>query len=275
MPTNDNIRIRPASPADVPAIVLLVNAAYSIETFLDGTRTDKSEIRKLMQKGNFLLAEDPAKRTVASVYTEVTGQRGYFGMLAVHPAQQGKGLGRFMVGAAEEHCRRAWLHIDGNHNPQPANGIAVLLSQVWLRQITNGTVSYFTTTARRLGVSLHCYGKAAIIGENYAKNLEMDFNSGRDFHPDSIHQAIAHQSACGACARDYSGANGDATSIFDTPALLLRLPLQPNGLAMVQQRGSGILARCRRRERRPPAHELLRVGILQIGKKKRLGGQNM
>jgi ribosomal protein S18 acetylase RimI-like enzyme len=42
---------------------------------------------------------------VASVYTEVRGERGYFGMLAVRASQQGTGLGCTMIQAAEQHCR--------------------------------------------------------------------------------------------------------------------------------------------------------------------------
>ncbi len=42
---------------------------------------------------------------VASVYTEVRGERGYFGMLSVKASQQGTGLGRTMIQAAEQHCR--------------------------------------------------------------------------------------------------------------------------------------------------------------------------
>jgi GNAT superfamily N-acetyltransferase len=42
---------------------------------------------------------------VASVYVEVRGARGYFGMLAVHPEHQKNGLGTKMVGVAEEYCR--------------------------------------------------------------------------------------------------------------------------------------------------------------------------
>ena len=45
-------------------------------------------------------------RLAAAVYVEVRGARGYFGMLAISPLHQGKGLGRTMVEAAEDHCRK-------------------------------------------------------------------------------------------------------------------------------------------------------------------------
>lgn len=69
---------------------------------------------EMMRKGEFLVAEDEAGRVVASVYTELRGERSYFGMLAVDPARQGSGLGRVMVEAAENHCRARgsqWMEI--------------------------------------------------------------------------------------------------------------------------------------------------------------------
>jgi GNAT superfamily N-acetyltransferase len=82
----------------------VINAAFAIEDFLEGTRTDEERMSELMKKGTFLVAAD-AERIVASVYTEMRGDRAYFGMLAVDPSQQGTGLGRMMVEAAEAHCR--------------------------------------------------------------------------------------------------------------------------------------------------------------------------
>lgn len=98
------VSIRVATASDIPAMVLVVNAAFAIETFLEPPRTDESGMADMMQKGEFLLAEDSAGHTLACVYTEVRGERGYFGMLAVDPSQQGRGLGRLMVDAAEGYC---------------------------------------------------------------------------------------------------------------------------------------------------------------------------
>jgi GNAT superfamily N-acetyltransferase len=89
----------------MPAIITVVNTAFAIEEFLDGTRTDEQRMSELMGKGTFFVAED-AGRIVASIYTELRGERGYFGMLAVEPSQQGSGLGRMMIEAAEDHCRK-------------------------------------------------------------------------------------------------------------------------------------------------------------------------
>src|SRR5579863_126994 len=99
-------RTRIASGEDVSRMIPVVNAAFAVETFLDGSRTDDDHIAEMMETGEFLLAEDSAGRILACVYVENRGERGYFGMLAVDPSAQGRGLGRDMVEAAENHCRR-------------------------------------------------------------------------------------------------------------------------------------------------------------------------
>lgn len=99
-------RVRLASIDDMPAMVEVINSAFAVESFLEGTRTDVNRLAEVMQKGEFLLAHDDADNLVASVYIEVRGTRGYFGMLAVLPSHQNQGLGRAMVQAAEEHCRQ-------------------------------------------------------------------------------------------------------------------------------------------------------------------------
>lgn len=89
----------------MPAMISTVNAAFVIEDFLDGTRTDPMRMAALMQKGEFLIAEEDSGRIVASVYTECSGELAYLGMLAVDPTCQGRGLGKRIAEAAEQHCR--------------------------------------------------------------------------------------------------------------------------------------------------------------------------
>jgi ribosomal protein S18 acetylase RimI-like enzyme len=101
--SNSALRIRPATPADIPALVEMINAAFSIEAFLEGTRTDPDRLASSMNKGRILLAEDSDGRLLGSVYTELRADRGYLGMLAVAPALQGTGLARRIVEAAEDH----------------------------------------------------------------------------------------------------------------------------------------------------------------------------
>jgi predicted N-acetyltransferase YhbS len=98
---------RLATTEDAPRLIAMVNAAYSIEDFLEGTRVDEARLAPMMEKGSILLAEDDAGDLLGSIYFELRGHRGYLGMLAVDPAQQGRGLSRRLVKEAENKLRAA------------------------------------------------------------------------------------------------------------------------------------------------------------------------
>jgi ribosomal protein S18 acetylase RimI-like enzyme len=101
------IKTRAAEPTDAENISHLVNAAFRTERFfIDADRTNPDKVRELLQKGNFLLAED-AGALVVCVYVEVRGDRGYFVLLAVDPTRQRAGMGSRLIDAAEEYCRAA------------------------------------------------------------------------------------------------------------------------------------------------------------------------
>jgi ribosomal protein S18 acetylase RimI-like enzyme len=99
------LQIRTATLDDRPRLIPLINAAFSIETFLEGTRTDESGLAEMMRTGEVLVGEDMAGRLLCAVYTELHGNRGYLGMLAVDPAHQGTGLARRIAAAAEDRFR--------------------------------------------------------------------------------------------------------------------------------------------------------------------------
>jgi GNAT superfamily N-acetyltransferase len=99
--------IRTAQPEDVSAIARLVNTAFVTERFfIDADRTDPDKVSALFQQGVFLLLFEE-HILVGSVYVEVRGERGYFGMLAVAPERQRSGIGRRLIAAAEAYCRAA------------------------------------------------------------------------------------------------------------------------------------------------------------------------
>ena len=101
-----SLRIRVATAADADQLIPLINAAFAVETFLKGPRTDPERLSAVMQKGAILLAEDAGGGIAASVYVELRGNRGYAGMLAVDPARQRTGLGARMMREAEAYLRR-------------------------------------------------------------------------------------------------------------------------------------------------------------------------
>jgi GNAT superfamily N-acetyltransferase len=91
------ISIRRATDSDAQAIARLVNAAFLVERFfIERDRTDAAEISSLMKRGQFLLAEDG---------TNLSGDRGYFGMLSIDPARQRTGIGRQLIDAVEKYFR--------------------------------------------------------------------------------------------------------------------------------------------------------------------------
>jgi GNAT superfamily N-acetyltransferase len=115
---------RAATEGDAPVLARLINEAYRVEDFfVDGDRTSVADVRRKLAEANgcFLVIDRPEADRVdevtldGAVYVEVRGDRGYFAMLSVTRARQGRGLGRGLVAAVEAHCRAAgchWLDIE-------------------------------------------------------------------------------------------------------------------------------------------------------------------
>jgi predicted N-acetyltransferase YhbS len=148
------LHISPATGADSPRLISLINSAFSIETFCEGTLTDDVRLAAMMNKGKILVAQTSSGRIVACVYTEVRGARGYLGQLAVDPAHQRAGLGRFIVEAAENHLRRQGCD---------AVDITVLnlrpeLPPIYRRYgfIETGTEEFHPSVPLKPGVECHC-----------------------------------------------------------------------------------------------------------------------
>ena len=100
--------VRTAGPDDVPELARLINAAFVIERFFKrGDRTTVEEVRELAQRGEFLILDGPQGSALGCVYCTRHGDDGYFGMLSIDPAHQGRGLGRLLIDAVESRCRAA------------------------------------------------------------------------------------------------------------------------------------------------------------------------
>ena len=103
----DSLDIRFAKASDASQIASLINAAFRSERFfIDADRTDPDKVAALLQNGKFLLLHS-GDVLVGCVYSELRGERGYFGLLAVDPSRQRTGLGGKLIAAAEDYCRAA------------------------------------------------------------------------------------------------------------------------------------------------------------------------
>ena len=109
VPGFSHTEIRPASPSDIPALAEMINSAFAVEEFFEGTRTDIRRLSEDMQHGTILMLESEPGHPQASLYFEERGDHAYVGMLAVSPVMQGKGLALRLIEAAEERFRAAGL----------------------------------------------------------------------------------------------------------------------------------------------------------------------
>lgn len=122
-PPMTKVRARPATEAELPALVELVNSAYRGDSsrggwtteadLLGGQRTDVDTLRAQLRAAGttVLVAEEPG-RLVGCVLVEpvASGARmpeAYLGMLTVDPRIQARGIGSVLVQAAEACARDA------------------------------------------------------------------------------------------------------------------------------------------------------------------------
>ncbi|MCU1222612.1 MAG: GCN5-related N-acetyltransferase [Edaphobacter sp.] len=100
------MHIREAEVIEAATIATLINAAFQVErTFKDGDRTSVAEIEGMFTQGCFLVTEDRG-RLLGSVFVRITGDTGYFGLLAVDPSLQRGGIGSTLVQSAERYCEQ-------------------------------------------------------------------------------------------------------------------------------------------------------------------------
>jgi GNAT superfamily N-acetyltransferase len=107
-----------ATPADAPRLARLVNRAYRGDAsrqgwtteahLLDGQRIDEDGLREMLAApdATFLLCVDENGELLGSFYAQPTGPQVYLGMLAVAPEKQARGVGKFLLQAAEDYGRQ-------------------------------------------------------------------------------------------------------------------------------------------------------------------------
>lgn len=108
-----------AQQQDAEQLAALVNSAYRGEVsrqgwttevdLLDGRRTEAAELERLIADANsIILLCKHASELVGSVHLERNGEQVQFGMLAVNPSLQGRGIGKQLLQSAELAARQAW-----------------------------------------------------------------------------------------------------------------------------------------------------------------------
>jgi ribosomal protein S18 acetylase RimI-like enzyme len=105
--------------SDIPEVNLLVNSAYrgeeskkgwtSEEHLLDGKRIDEQMLSDYLSAKNITLlkyTDDDTKKIIGTILLEVKGTQLYMGMLTVAPLLQGKGTGKELLKAADDHAKQ-------------------------------------------------------------------------------------------------------------------------------------------------------------------------
>ena len=113
-----NLTLATATPADTARLTRHVNAAYRGETarqgwttesdLLDGQRIDEAGVADMLALPGavMLLAVDAGGELLGSFHAQVKGPVVYLSMLAVAPTLQTRGVGRFLLEAAEDYGRQ-------------------------------------------------------------------------------------------------------------------------------------------------------------------------
>jgi len=146
------LQFRLATADNIPRLAAMVNAAFAVEQFLEGTRTDPDKLAEMLEKGQLLIAEE-AGQLLGSLYMEFHDARGYLGMLAVDPTAQGQGIARQLTAEAEARFRSAGCRVVEiivlNMRPE--------LVPIYSRWgfVEAGTTEFTPVRAVRPGVQIH------------------------------------------------------------------------------------------------------------------------
>ncbi|PAM95271.1 GNAT family N-acetyltransferase [Flavobacterium sp. IR1] len=113
--------ITKATVEDIPALTILINAAYRGETskkgwtteahLLEGKRTNEEEMTEIiLEPSNTILKYTENSQIIGSVLLVEKKDQLYLGMLTVSPELQNSGIGKKMLAEAEHHARALGLH---------------------------------------------------------------------------------------------------------------------------------------------------------------------
>ncbi|HLG36251.1 MAG TPA: GNAT family N-acetyltransferase [Bacteroidia bacterium] len=103
---------------DIKILNVLVNSAYRGESskqgwtteadLLDGIRVDEERLAEIIQKPGSMILKytDEKNKIIACVHLEKKESKLYLGMLTVSPVEQGRGIGKILMNAAEEEARK-------------------------------------------------------------------------------------------------------------------------------------------------------------------------
>jgi ribosomal protein S18 acetylase RimI-like enzyme len=113
-------QVKIASAVDIPVLLQLLNSAYRGEASKQGwtseahliagdVRSDEGSVKKVMEeKGSVLLKYVSEMQEITGcVNLQQHGNKIYLGMFAVDPLQQGGGIGKKLLLAAEEYAKYA------------------------------------------------------------------------------------------------------------------------------------------------------------------------
>jgi N-acetylglutamate synthase-like GNAT family acetyltransferase len=104
------MKVRTATETDFHAVLSLINTAFEVERFFKNQdRLSAADLESYFKTGIFLVAEDEGQ-IVGCIYVKRSGERAYFGLLAIDPSRQKMGIGRRLVAAAEEFARETGAH---------------------------------------------------------------------------------------------------------------------------------------------------------------------
>ena len=112
------MQINTCTPSDIPVLTALMNSAFRGETarkgwthesdlLHGGVRTDETILAELMETEGvtFLKYTDDQGEIQGCVCLQIKPRGLYLGMLTVNPEQQGAGIGKQLLAAAEHHAR--------------------------------------------------------------------------------------------------------------------------------------------------------------------------